>query len=171
MTRCACSETHDPTFDSGPLKLALKRHTRTPDALIPVLQEVQREYGYLPADALRMSASELGLPLSVVFGVATFYDQFHLHQRGRHILRVCTGVACHVKGAEMVAAALASQLGTANWSTSDDLMFTIEPVACVGLCGLAPVVMVGDEAYGSLSGRDARKLGRKVKSKAHSQCP
>ncbi len=118
--------------------------------LIPVLQEVQNIYGYLPGDVLKHVARELRIPFSKVFGVCTFYAQFHLKPRGRNIIRVCLGTACHVRGGAKIFEAAQDSLGVEPGGTTDDLRFTLETVACIGACGLSPCMMVNDETHGRL---------------------
>ncbi|UMZ75297.1 NADH-quinone oxidoreductase subunit NuoE [Natranaerofaba carboxydovora] len=119
--------------------------------LIPAIQKVQDYYGYLPERGLKKVAETFDMPLSKVFGVATFYAQFHLSPRGRWIVRVCQGTACHVRGADKIMDRLISELGIGPGETTEDLRFTIEPVACIGCCGLAPVCMVNDNTHGRLT--------------------
>ena len=119
--------------------------------LIPILQKAQDIFGYLPREALIRVSEKTRVPLSQVYGVVTFYAQFHLHPRGRNIVRSCQGTACHVRGAKMVLAELKKELGLEEGeATTKDLMFTLETVACIGCCGLAPVIMVNDETHGRL---------------------
>ncbi len=118
--------------------------------LIPVLQEVQNIYGYLPGDVLKQISKELRIPFAKVFGVCTFYAQFHLKPRGRNIIRVCLGTACHVRGGARIFEAAQESLGVAPGGTTEDLRFTLETVACIGACGLSPCMMVNDETHGRL---------------------
>lgn len=119
-------------------------------ALIPVLQEAQNIYGYLPKDVLQRIARELRIPFSKVFGVCTFYAQFHLKPRGRNIIRVCLGTACHVRGGEKIFQAAQENLGVEPGGTTEDLRFTLETVACIGACGLSPCMMVNEDTHGRL---------------------
>ena len=119
--------------------------------LIPILQDAQEEYGYLPKDVLREISSFLGLSFSQVYGVATFYSQFHLEPRGENIIRVCMGTACHVRGGEKILEKIQDELGVEDGETTDDLEFTLESVACIGACGLAPVIMINDDTHGRLT--------------------
>ncbi|MGI6603472.1 MAG: NADH-quinone oxidoreductase subunit NuoE [Firmicutes bacterium] len=148
MSGCACG-------NSGPqypeLEEILARYAGQRGALIPVLQEVQAAYGYIFEDAIVRIAEALGIPATSVYGVATFYAQFHLKPRGRHVVRVCQGTACHVRGAAKILAAVEKELGIKPGETTEDLRFTIEPVACLGCCGLAPVMMVNDDTHGRLT--------------------
>lgn len=163
MGECTCATGRDEGFDPAPLDAVLAEHASTADALIPLLQATQRAYGYLPEDAMRRIAVALGRPLSAVFGVATFYAQFHLTPRGRRIVRVCHGTACHVKGALAVTEALVDELGVAVGRTADDRSVTLESVACVGCCGLGPIVLVDGEPHGDLDAKSTRKLAKSIK--------
>ena len=119
--------------------------------LIPILQGVQREFGYLQEDAMEIISRELRIPTAEVYGVATFYAQFHLKPRGRHIIRICRGTACHVRGSLKILERVKETLKIEENGTTEDLRFTLEPVACLGACGLAPVVMINDVTYGRLT--------------------
>lgn len=140
------------------LEAVFARYRGQPGATIPLLQEAQEIYGYLPQEVIRRIARELGVPVSKVFGVATFYAQFHLKPRGRHIIRVCQGTACHVRGSATILEAVEEELGISRGETTADLRFTIEPVACLGCCGLAPVMMVNEETHGRLTKDQVAKI-------------
>ncbi|MDR1966252.1 MAG: NAD(P)H-dependent oxidoreductase subunit E [Synergistaceae bacterium] len=119
--------------------------------LIPILQKAQDIFGYLPREVLIRISEKTHVPLSRIYGVVTFYAQFHLNPRGRNIVRSCQGTACHVRGAKAVLSELKSQLGLeGDETTTKDLRFTLETVACIGCCGLAPVIMVNDQTHGRL---------------------
>ncbi|BCA78360.1 NADH-quinone oxidoreductase subunit NuoE [Desulfuromonas sp. AOP6] len=120
-------------------------------ALMPVLQDVQEAYGYIPEPCVHLIAERLNVYTSQIYGVLTFYAQFHLEPRGRYIVRVCMGTACHVKGAGRIADTLKERLGIGHAETTEDLKFTAEYVACIGACGMAPVIMVNDGTYGSMT--------------------
>lgn len=119
--------------------------------LIPLLQEAQDQVGYLPREVLEQIAEGMKISLAKVVGVATFYSQFHLNPRGRNIVRICMGTACHVRGGASILAALEKELGIESGGTTEDLEFTIESVACLGACALAPVMMVNDDVHGKLT--------------------
>ena len=127
-------------------------------ALIPVLQEAQGAYGFLPKDIISRIAQTLKIPVSQVYGVVTFYSQFHLNPRGRNIIRVCQGTACHVRGAKAVLKALEDELRIAPGQTTTDERFTLETVACLDACGLAPVLMINDDTHGRLTPETVCKL-------------
>lgn len=160
MDTCACKPISDEGFDHGPVVQILEQHQSGPGLLVSVLQGIQAAYGFLPKPALARTALALDVPLPVVLGVATFYAQFCLEPRGDHVVRICHGTACHVKGATDITRAIVSELGVALGETASDLSVTVESVACVGCCGLAPVVLVDDTTHGMLDARSARKLAR-----------
>ena len=160
---------HDTaSVDLTLLEPLLARCATDASALISVLQETQEIFGYLPVEALREIAERRQTPLAEVYGVATFYSQFHLTPRGRTIVRICRGTACHVAGAPEIARAITDELGVDVGETSADLEFTIEGVACVGCCGLAPVVVTGEQVHGQLDSATARKLARALRKEARS---
>lgn len=132
------------------LSRLLDEHRGHDGALIPVLQEAQNIYGYLPEEVLERIAWKLEIPFSKVFGVCTFYAQFHLKPRGRNIVRVCLGTACHVRGGEKIFHAAQESLGVESGGTTQDLRFTLETVACIGACGLSPCMMVNEDTHGRL---------------------
>jgi len=119
--------------------------------MIPILQQLQEAMGYIAEPAVKIVSFELKIPMSEIYSVATFYAQFHLTPRGRHIIRVCRGTACHVRGSLKILDAIKEQTGCPENGTTEDLKFSLEPVACVGACGLAPVLVVGDKTFGRAS--------------------
>jgi NADH-quinone oxidoreductase E subunit len=127
-------------------------------ALIPLLQMVQQEVGYLPKVSIGLLSARLGVPESRIYGVVTFYAQFHLKPRGKYIVRVCQGTACHVRGGKIILQAVEDQLGIKPGDTTGDLLFTLERVACLGACGLAPTMIVNDDTYGRLTPAKAQKI-------------
>jgi len=122
-----------------------------PSALIAVLQDIQKEMRYLPRDALRLVSARLNLPLTRVYGIATFYKAFSLKPRGRHLINVCLGTACHVRGGVKILEAFERGLGVEAGGTTPDERFSLETVRCVGCCGLAPVVVVDENFHGKLT--------------------
>jgi len=129
--------------------------------LIPLLQEVQTIYGYLPENALRDISNFVKVPLSRVYGVATFYNQFRLMPLGENIIRVCRGTACHVKNSANILFALESELGVMAGHTTRDKKFTLEVVNCIGACSIAPVILVNDDYHGRISVKDIPKILKK----------
>ena len=127
----------------------LEKNHRDPSRMIPILQEIQELYKYLPKEAITYVASSLKVPASRVYGVATFYAHFSLDPKGKHIIRVCDGTACHVKKSHGTLEMLSKKLGISpHKPTTDDMMFTLEIVSCLGACGLAPVVVIDEEVHG-----------------------
>jgi NADH-quinone oxidoreductase subunit E len=130
-------------------------------SLIPLLQDVQSVYGYLPESALQEVADFVGMPLSRVYGVATFYNQFRLAPLGENIIRVCRGTACHVKNSANILLALENALNIKAGGTTRDRKFTIEVVNCIGACSIAPVITVNDEYYGRITVKDIPNIVKK----------
>jgi NADH-quinone oxidoreductase subunit E len=132
--------------------------------LIAILQEIQDAYSYLPEDIMTYVATALGIPPGSVFGVATFYSHFTLEPTGKHVIKVCDGTACHVRKSEDIIKALEKELGLSEKkNTSDDMLFTLETVACLGACGLAPVVVINDEVYGAMTKEKTVELIQKIR--------
>jgi NADH:ubiquinone oxidoreductase subunit E len=119
-------------------------------AVIPILQRTQERYGYLPRETLAAISEKTGIPISHLMGVATFYAQFHLTRRGRHLIRICDGTACHVRGASKSVEAIEKALKVPAGGTSSDYKYTMEIVYCLGSCGLAPMAVVNDKVYGQI---------------------
>lgn len=134
----------------------LDNHHREPSKLIPILQAVQHEYRYLPEEVLTFVATSLGLPPARVYGVATFYAHFALQPKGKYVVRLCDGTACHVKQSNGILEALREKLGlTGSAVTTRDMLFTVETVSCLGACGLAPVLVVNETVYGQMNPQKA----------------
>lgn len=130
----------------------LENNNNDPTKLIPILQQVQDEYRYLPEEVLNYVATSLGLPPARVYGVATFYAHFTLFPKGKYVIRLCDGTACHVKKSIPILEALRKRLGlSAAKPTTPDMLFTVETVSCLGACGLAPVMVVNEDVYGQIS--------------------
>lgn len=138
-------------FDLAELTQIIDRYGRDSGKLIPILQETQRVYGYLSEEAMRQVADALDLPLGKVFGVATFYSLFATAPKGKHIVRLCESAPCHVRGAEEICAALRNELGVAPGETTADGLFTLEYTSCLGVCGVAPAIMIDDVVFGNLT--------------------
>lgn len=131
--------------------------------VIPILQAAQEIYGYLPDVVFERYEKELGISKSQMYGVATFYAQFRLSPVGKHIIKVCHGTACHVQNANEITESLAEALEIKDGETTSDGFFTLESVACLGCCSLAPVMMIGDEVFGKLTGKSAVKIINEIK--------
>jgi NADH:ubiquinone oxidoreductase subunit E len=134
-----------------PLYEILQEYKEQRGAIIPALQKAQDLYGWLPAPVLEIISKEMNVPLSQVYGVVTFYSQFYLTRRGRHIIRQCDGTACHVRNSAGIVTAVENHLGIRAGETTPDYQFTFEVVYCLGSCGLAPVAMIDDQVYGQLA--------------------
>ena len=137
-----------------------ERYREQEGALIPILQRAQGIYGYLPPDVLKSVAGRLDVALGRVYGVATFYSQFYLQRRGKHVLRLCDGTACHVKGTPILMTAVEDEYGIGPGETTEDGELTVEVVYCLGSCALAPVAVLDDEVMGRMR---QEKLLRRVK--------
>jgi NADH-quinone oxidoreductase subunit E len=138
-------------LDCAKVDEILKQHAGQNGSLIPILQEVQSVFGYLPEEVLTVISKGLKIPLSRVYGVVTFYAQFYLTPRGRHTVRVCRGTACHVRGGKNVRKAVEQNLSIGENETTPDSKFTFETVACLGACALAPVLLVDKTYFGKLT--------------------
>ena len=144
----------------------LDSHGRHPARLIPILQGAQEEYNYLPEEVLTYIATSLQIPTARVFGVASFYTHFIMQPRGKHLIRLCDGTACHVKNSIPILDAIRSRLGvTEEHKTTGDMLFTVETVACLGACGLAPVLVIDDEVHGQMTPDRAIDLVEKIITK------
>ena len=129
----------------------LDGHGRDRARLVPILQAVQEEYRYLPEEVMTLVATSLGIPPARVYGVATFYSHFALEPKGKYVIRVCDGTACHVKGSQELVDALKAGLGLAGGrKTTPDMLFTLETVSCLGACGLAPAMVVNEDVHGQV---------------------
>ncbi len=153
---CKCGQ-DNPIKQQEALQKAIEKFKGVKGSLIPLLQEAQEIYGYLPKSVMQQISKALSIPFSKTYGVATFYAQFHLKPRGRNIIRICQGTACHVRGASKVLDAVSKKLGISKNETTKDLRYTIETVACIGACGLAPVMTINGDTHGRLTPDKASK--------------
>ncbi len=159
MTVCQCVQQATDQARFLEVCRILERFERNPRFLVPILQHVQEVYRYLPAEILEFVATSLGIPAAQVYGVATFYAHFTLEPKGKHQIKICDGTACHVKGSTAILDALRERLqlrGGAN--TTDDMLFTVETVSCLGACGLAPAMVVDEEVHGNLTPAQAVEI-------------
>jgi NADH-quinone oxidoreductase subunit E len=142
----------------------LDKYERNPHKLIAILQEIQAEYSYLPQDVMTYIATALSVSPGTVFGVATFYSHFTLEPKGKYVVKVCDGTACHVKKSADIIKTLQDTLKLSeSKKTSDDMLFTLETVACLGACGLAPVVVVNEDVYGSMNKEKTIELINRIR--------
>ncbi len=141
----------EETIDLSMAEKILDKYEGVDGSLIPVLQKVQNEYGYLREPVINLIAERMNINTSEILGVATFYAQFHLQPRGQHVVRVCCGTACHVKNAKGLSDKVQDRFGIKKGETTEDRMFTYEEVPCVGACGIAPVVVFDNDIHGTLS--------------------
>ena len=140
------------------LKKVIEANLSDPGAVMPVLQQAQDIYGYLPIEVQKIVADGLGMPLEEVYGVATFYSQFSLSPKGEHDISVCLGTACYVKGAQKILESLSEQLGIGADECTEDGRFSLSACRCIGACGLAPVMTINDEVYGRLETKDVEGI-------------
>lgn len=161
MDNCACEQ----TVDLEKLKPLLDEFAGRKWALIPLLQQVQETFGYIPSETMEPIAKALGLFASQVQGVVTFYSQFYTSPRGKHIVRVCRGTACHVRGSGSVLKIVKQNLGIEEDETTSDYNFTLETVACLGACFLAPTMLVDHEYYGKLAPSRVMNVLKQYESK------
>jgi NADH-quinone oxidoreductase E subunit len=139
---------------------------RTEEAAIPILQKVQEELGYVPLEAMEYIAENTDITGTQIYGVATFFKQFRLKPVGKNIIKVCHGTACHVKGANKITQAISEELNIETGETSSDKLFTLESVACLGCCSLAPVIMINEAVYGNLTPDSTKKIIKEYQSGA-----
>jgi NADH:ubiquinone oxidoreductase subunit E len=152
------------TVDLALLTPIFDRYRDQKGALIPILQKAQDVYGYLPREVLQMIADHMGVSLGNVYGVATFYAQFYLEPRGRHVLRICDGTACHVKGTPMLVTALEDGFDVKAGGTTEDGELTLEIVYCLGSCALAPVGVLDEQVIGKMKpDRAVRQVKKLIK--------
>lgn len=145
----------------------LEQHGLKKSSIIAVLQEIQKEYRYLPPEILSYVAKRLGLSEAKVYSVATFYENFSLEPKGKYVIRICDGTACHVRKSIPILNALRKELKLSeNKHTTDDMLFTVETVSCLGACGLAPVITVNDKVYAKVTPESALELLKTLKEEA-----
>ncbi len=162
MCNCNCE---GPKNDLSKLDSVLKEYGDSSTNLITILQKAQNIYGYLPKDVIYYIAEKLSVTPADIMGVATFYSQFRLTPIGKYLIMSCQGTACHVNGSERVLAAMKEYLGIESGETTEDGLFTLEEVACLGCCSLAPVIMINGEAYGNLTPDSAVEVLKNIRQK------
>lgn len=159
---CSCC---DKKSDLTLLDNVMDKYAAVPGSLITILQKAQDIYGYLPLDVMYYIGEKTGNSPAKVMGVATFYTQFRTTPVGKHLIMLCQGTACHVNGAERVLKALCEELNIEDGGTSADGLFSLKTVACLGCCSLSPVMMVGEDTYGSLTPDKAVAIIREIRAK------
>ena len=145
------------------LDAILERHNREPANVIAILQDIQAEVNWLPEEDLRYVCTELDIPPSKMMALATFYKAFSLQPRGKHVVQVCQGTACHVRGAVRILGAIERELGIEGGQTDEDLQWTLETVGCLGACALGPIVVVDGEYHGQMTSVKATRLLQRIK--------
>lgn len=138
--------------------LDLWKYDGEPGSLIPFLQAAQRDYSYIPEAAIHYISGIVGIPPAQIYGVITFYTQFRLKPLGKYLLRVCNGTACHVNGSKLIGQVIEDELGVAIGQTTEDGLFTLQSVACLGCCSLSPVMMINEDTHGRLDPKKIRKI-------------
>lgn len=152
------------TFDFGVVDSIVSSHGKSQQAVIAILQEIQEHYHYLPREIFPHLAKELGMSEARIFSVATFYENFSLEPKGKYVIKICDGTACHVRKSIPILERLRSELGLSeSKKTTDDLNFTVETVSCLGACGLAPVLTVNDVVHSAMTPDKASELLKSLK--------
>jgi len=151
--------------DLSKLDVILEKYKNMKGATIPILQATQNIYGYIPRKAFEYISEKTGIKESELYGVATFYAQFKLQPVGKHIVKICHGTACHVQGAPKITDAILDELKIKKGETTSDNFYTVETVACLGCCSLAPVIMIDEEVYGKLDSTKAVNILKDLQKK------
>lgn len=145
-------------FNLTEIDSVIAKYQAKKKAIIPILQDIQAEYNWLPQEAITEVSKKLNIPLIDVYGVATFFSQFSLKPRGKHIITVCLGTACHVRGGPRILDEFARRLNIKAGETTEDMQFTLETVNCLGCCAIGPVVVIDGEYYGGMTSRKVDSL-------------
>jgi len=153
------------TIEFDEIDAIIQSFSSEKSALIAILQEIENRYGYLPPWALRHVSEKLEVPMIQVYGVASFYDAFHLTPRGKHLIRVCAGTACYLKHSNLVLEALEKELGIEDGETTSDSEFTIQSVRCLGACALAPVMVIDEKYFDKMTPAKVSRALRQVQGK------
>jgi len=151
--------------DLSLLKDVLDKYADVKGSLITILQKTQEIYGYIPIDAVYHISGRTGLTPAKIMGVATFYSQFRFQAVGKYLIMICKGTACYVNGAERIIEAVQEELGIGDNQTTEDGLFSLSLVSCLGCCSLAPVMMINEDTYGSLTPDKVRKILREIREK------
>lgn len=172
--QCCCKEkdlnkANTLNIDLDKLKPTLEHYKGTRGSLISILQKAQDIYGYLPVEVLNYIANETGVKPAKVHGVVTFYTQFRLNPVGKNLIMLCQGTACHVNGSKAIEEAIYEELGIKEGETTEDNLFTLNNVACLGCCSLSPVMMINGETYGKLTPKKAKEILKEIKNKENKE--
>lgn len=159
------------SVDLAPIRAIVERVGRGRDACVLILQEMQAAYGYLPPEATAYVLAQTEISASQLYGVATFYEQFRFTPVGKHLIRVCHGTACHVNGANRIDQAVGERLGIEEGQTTEDGLFTLQGVACLGCCSLSPVMMIGETVYGRLTPKETGAILKRYQAQAAAPPP
>ncbi|SDZ10919.1 NADH-quinone oxidoreductase subunit E [Proteiniborus ethanoligenes] len=167
--QCCCKEkdlnrANTLNIDLDKLKPTIEQYKGTRGSLISILQKAQDIYGYLPVEVLNYIAKETGVKPAKVHGVVTFYTQFRLNPVGKYLIMLCQGTACHVNGSKAIEEAIYEELGIKEGETTEDNIFTLNNVACLGCCSLSPVMMINGETYGELTPKKAKEILKEIKN-------
>ncbi|WP_027398153.1 NADH-quinone oxidoreductase subunit NuoE [Anaerovorax odorimutans] len=166
-SNCQCGS--KGTSDFSELTPVLEEYAKVPGSLITILQKAQDLYGYLSMDVINYIANETGIKAAKIYGVATFYTQFRMKPIGKYLIMLCQGTACHVNGSKMIEEAICEELKIKDGETTEDGIFTLNNVACLGCCSLAPVMMVktvnGEETYGNLTKEAVRIILKEIRNR------
>jgi len=163
---CEKACTGEMQYDFTELDKELKKYGSIEGSLITILQKAQDIYGYLPREVIEHVAGALNIKTAKVYGVATFYTQFRFEPVGKYLIMLCMGTACHVNGAKGIEDAITMELGITDGQTTQDGLFTLNNVACIGCCSLSPVMMINGETYGTLTGEKTREVIGMLRSQA-----
>lgn len=155
---CCCGECDKSDGRIEQVKDIIQEFKTVKGGLIPALHEIQQVYGYLPEEALKVLSEGLNIPMTEIYGVASFYHLFSLEPKGKHIIRVCLGTACYVKGGQNLLNRLSQELNVEVGKTSSDGKFTLEATRCLGACGLAPVMTIDDKVYAKVTLEDVGRI-------------
>lgn len=166
MKDCSTKDCSMTAAELSPLEPVLAEYAAKPGSLITILQKTQDIFGYLPRPALARISEACGVVPAKVLGVASFYTQFRLEPVGRYLIMLCQGTACHVNGSESIGAIITEELGIKDGQTTEDGLFSLKYVACLGCCSLAPAMMINGEVYGNLTGDSVRQVLQKLAAEA-----
>lgn len=162
---CRCCGGQKPDFSE--LDAVLEKYKKVPGSLITILQKAQDIYGYLSKEVINHISTETGIKPAKIYGVATFYTQFRMKPVGKYLIMLCQGTACHVNGSKMIEEAICDELSIKEGETTEDGLFTLNNVACLGCCSLSPVMMINGETYGKLTKDSVRQILQDLRNQAN----